>query len=887
MSKPKYFKYLLCSSLMCLMFSSVKADPPTKGGKNEGPSTTDSKLTAQTIKKNDPYEILREKGFSVESNDDLNLDLFEANNLDVALKEVLEFVLHNKTSVFTDKDSPEIQNIINNPLLKERIENTANYIKTSEDSRITKRFNILERLTSIKKLMEIEGSIPNNNLFFKFISSMKDAYQVFISREIADNILKNSREKVENSMTSQSATQTGAVNTSVSTGGVNIGILANVSNDEGSSEKAFYKIDTSGNVKISVGSGVAKYLSGSVGYNLGTTRTLIFYSLEQFLDSYAKNGKISSVELREPDIKKIAKSRDEMKKAEKQLLSNMQNSINTYLKVYNIIPQNIKFRLPEITSSSYADSQLSATSACSLNAEAECLASLGMETKIQSQIISTSMRHSYIKLIKKDCSPSKYAESSYEISKFLNQEKNKKYIETQENLKSYFENETNSKETNQKALSLLVSNMLGDLKQYNSCLYILSDDSLPKEDKAHAQALKDKIELNWLGIINSLIKGRLDFLKTAIATAVKLREYCDSEENLKLFKSLYSEINNLSKMQTFSKNFFKRNPNFETTYTSNVNSVIGQMQFELPTVGTTSLGIDYSQNESEAKFDNSEDITVRLQIPMAGDKLLGRHNIKNKFKELIKKLSESKNNYLSNSCKEALGVVEKDFSNILKELGIKTTAKIPTVLSEKKYIFLDIFLTKVNKNLGRNTIKPLPGSTNPIIKNEDIWTLKNIGRTDSSLTNLNIGIDKYGKANFSNNLGKSSSKIGSDTLSFIINKYNGLASGFSDSSSETNPMWEKFTTSQKEQLKILFENINKPDSNARYELQELFNNILENESKTKTEHIFAEFLENCSYYSIENTEKNYEKALDSLNKLLNLNYNVNYLAELNRLHTVK
>ena len=100
-------------------------------------------------------------------------------------------------------------------------------------------------------------------------------------------------------------------------------------------------------------------------------------------------------------------------------------------------------------------------------------------------------------------------------------------------------------------------------------------------------------------------------------------------------------------------------------------------------------------------------------------------------------------------------------------------------------------------------------------------------------------------------------------------------------------MWDKFTNSQKERLKTLFENINNTKSNARYELQTLFNDTLENENKTKIEHIFTKLLDSCSYYSIQNTEKNYEKALGNLNKVLNLNYTANYLSELDRLHTIK
>ena len=360
-----------------------------------------------------------ESGFSEKS---LALNLFENDNLDIALKEGFNFLLNTNSTTFIDDVGPIKDCIMQNALLKECIESTLNYI-ASDMPQGDKQFEILKRLNSLKKLMEIDKNIPNNNSFFKFVSSMKNAYQVLISRQIANQILENSRASVEKKLSSQNVSRNADISASIPLDGANLNISITNESSETSSEKSFYKIDNSTGLRCAVGTGLQGYLGIEMGNNLQVTRTLIFHSLEQFLDANTIDGKISSIELRAPEIKNIIKSRKVMQKNEKNLLSTIKSSIEWFLKSTGIVPQNLSLSWPNITATTSSNNEFTFTDTLDINASAKFLASLGFNVSADSGITSTKRPHSYLSLIDEDCSPSSYVTKASDILAFLKTEK--------------------------------------------------------------------------------------------------------------------------------------------------------------------------------------------------------------------------------------------------------------------------------------------------------------------------------------------------------------------------------------------------------------------------------------------------------------------------------
>ena len=195
-------------------------------------------------------------------------------------------------------------------------------------------------------------------------------------------------------------------------------------------------------------------------------------------------------------------------------------------------------------------------------------------------------------------------------------------------------------------------------------------------------------------------------------------------------------------------------------------------------------------------------------------------------------------------------------------------------------------MTQSDKNDHISTIVPLPGDEKPIIKNKNNWTLKLIKRIDSSLTKFKVGIDDYSSTNISNSLGKSSAIIGTDTLSFIKNKYNVFAMGLNDKETESNHMWSDFKNSQLSCFKDLIIKLSYKNSNVRYELQKLYNQTLMNHLQNSVEitKTFKNLLDACNNYTIHNSSENLEEALAALDRIMELNYTCNYLLEFNKIH---
>lgn len=852
---------------------------------------------------------LSEKGFTFKS-DDINtstnivkLDLLNGNNLNVALKEGFDFVVDDNTTDFVD-DKASINNIVaENMLLKECIESTAKYACREDVADKDKKFEILKRLTSIKKLMEIDSNFSGKNSFYVFVCAMKNAYQTLISRQIASEILESKRENVENIMGSDSSSRALEASTAGTYSGLVLGVKVGAENKEGTSEKSFYKIDNSGKVGVTLGTGYQDHLSANVGYNFDITHTLVFYSLEQFLDTYAKDGKISTIYLRSPEIREILKSRKQMQKSEKKLISDMQVAIEWYLKTAEIIPQNVVLEYSSVTVSNKAERHISVKNSLDFNAVADCFASLGMNVSTSVESVDKTAYNSYLSLLNDDCSASEYGEDSEQILEFLKQGENKKYLEIKSHMDSYLKRivvEDNVKKSD--VISILASNLLGDIRSYNANLSILSNDSANKGDKKSARESKNKLEKEWFGsfAVKNLNKGRLDILKSAICIASYLRDYAHTEEEINVFKKLYVEIERLSELQIFSKIRSKQRAEYGTTRNELITSAGGKIYLDVPVVGRTSIDIIYSKSSGDANFDDSEGIDIQTRLPMFGDKLLGAYSIRQQFRKLIKKLSEKTDNDTSVALKEALVLLEKDFDSIVKDIGIDACVHIADRLATDKYVTLTFFLSKVPKTSQNNLPESLPGQTDRIIKLNDEWVLKLVKRIDCYDLNAKVNLDGYAKLDIYGKEGRASSKIGTNTLDFIKSKFNVFSIGKTGNSGDLSPLWNKFKKGQEEQLKVLFKNISQKDKNARYEVQCLWNNILGTVNKlwksdtTKRDNInkvnkeiFEEFISSCEKYNELESQENFDKVSESFDKVMNIYHVYDYTPELKRVHSIK
>ena len=198
---------------------------------------------------------------------------------------------------------------------------------------------------------------------------------------------------------------------------------------------------------------------------------------------------------------------------------------------------------------------------------------------------------------------------------------------------------------------------------------------------------------------------------------------------------------------------------------------------------------------------------------------------------------------------------------------------------------LHFYLTTIPKTEFSNDLIPLPDS-DLIEKDKDTTILKLTKRIDSLNSDFKLQPEGVGLTAFQK-LGKASSKIGSDSFIFITNKFNTCELG--KNSASISGLWERFKQGQKRSFEELFKNVNNIDSNARYELQNIYSMIIKNiNSNTKissseksallkvAENLFRNFLTACKDFSqSENdssSDESYNKAISLLDSVLKLNH---------------
>lgn len=859
--------------------------------------------------------VMSEKGFKFQDSDivsyinstnDLTLDIFFENNLDIVLKEGIKFILNESNESYMDNKEEFCQPILNNMMLVECLENTVKYLEKQDVATQDKQLEIAKRIKGILKLMEIDDSINKDHAFKRFLIAVKNAYVTMISRRIAAEILEEYRGSVESKMSSENVARDAEISANAAESGIDIGIGIGAESKEGSSEKSFYRIDNSGSVSATIGAGVAEYLAASCGFSIEVTSALIFYSLEQFLDASILDGKLTSIRLRKDDISKIIKSRKEMQDAEKSLLATIHTGIEWYIKAAAVIPQNVNVKWPEPTFAHVAAKERTLAATIDIKAVAKCLAALGMDLSASKGVTKSTVYSSYLSLLNEDCRVSESGGTFDDLIKFLNQSDCKKFGEIKAYVESYFGSlaESMDVEDRAEAFSIIVSNIIGDLKHYNSSLAIIADETSSKEAVKSAKDVKHSIESDWIATsaIKRMNKGRLEMLKAAIVIAAYLREYADIPEEIDLFKSLYAELEHLVRLQMFSSSVLKNDAKFNTTREIYYSKVSGVTYLTIPFVGTTDFNISYTDAIGDAYFDTNQDIVVSVQIPVVGQKVLGTDSIKNKFKEMATKLSAKTDEAAAQVLANAVKMVDDKFDGLLNDFGIEKVISIPGVVSVNKYITLNFYLTKIAKTNEVNYKYALPGC-DYLSKDDDEWVLKLSKRIDYSKAELKAKGSSYG-VDLKDSVGRAKSKMGTDTLMFVSNKFTALALGTDfEKLSEPNSLWTSFKADQEPQFKELFNNIAKNESNSKYELQQMFGRMI-NGFKTndgldytqksslskKCSKKFESFCTACKDYVSSSDEKEQKEKFAEVSKLfdqiLELNYRYNWLTEFKQVHSI-
>ncbi len=652
---------------------------------------------------------------------------------------------------------------------------------------------------------------------------------------------------------------------------------------EGSAEKSFYRINKAGSLGGAFTVGIPKNIDISLSGKVELTQVLICRSLEQLLD----NNSSATIYQRASKINDIAKLRKEMQENERASLATFKTSLEFYLKLLEVISQNTNLVSPTITKTQAPNKERTIQASAELSADLKALAKAGIAAKVSAAAShsSTKVYHNYLSVLDEECLPSKIGVSP---EKIINKFETADYPIVR-SCKYY----TNSK---QEILAFATS-LKGDLSAYNQNLAILSNENATPKEKADAEKFKKTMEKKWLP---KYVTGRLNTLKAAIAAAVTLKTayngFNEDNENLNLFGDIYYQISELEKYQTFTKSIMpsKQSPNYTTKYGANSASIEGVFEYEIPKIGKSEIKISYGVTCSKY-------VIFSAKLPVQEGYIVGKTALQKALTKLKQNLSGS-NNKTARCIAEGVKLIIPKFDLEVNTLGYGINKYIPGKPIESA-VQLTFEFTQPPA-LGKDS-KPLPGEQK-VYSCPQSFTLKRVNGSEIKVINkdkIKLGM---ASAAIKGDIKRNSTVIGDNSLLFSTSKFNTFAKGLKDRTQqkETSELWTSFKNGQKNQLKCLFSNIASPGSNAHYELQCMYNDVLsyfnnngyeddyyhesskEKLEKQRVDEVFSNFSNACKDFSNDNSEENYNNASNLLDQVLKLNFDYSYMPSWNSLYSL-
>ncbi len=814
----------------------------------------------------------------------INVDPFEEVNLKAALIKAFEFAMDkNATSNFIVGENTLPENIEKNDALSMSMKTFVRSLKRVDENLTLEDIQMinLEVLKGIYKKLKDDKAIGKNNPFAKFVKGMVKLHQVYIARRLADEIMVKYRASAENDFIDTRKSSSIDAGSTGNIGPATVGGSAGIHKDEGSADSSFYTISVGGGARLSVGIGTAA-IGAEVGASVDVTKSAIFYSLEQLLDS----GKIKKGVLTSKDVKETLKSRKKMQEKEKKLLSTFGTNVEGYLKMIGAVPVSTYLEWPKLTKAAPAEETVNVSK--SVDATISALEVLGLNV-VENDDVKTWRRPSgYLTLISDDCSPSDGL-TAETIVKFLGDKYDKS--------SNYIDKDKKDNNVNEVVLPII----LGDIRAYNTALNILAEN---KSDKK-ASERKHGIEERWLPKSKLTSEGRLGVLKSMIATISVLRETASNEREIELFKQMYEEISRLAKLLEFSKNKVNRSATFMTESTAHNKAIQASASVTIPKFGDTQFSFTRSIcRDNPFQEENGDYMTFDVILPCTPVGIVGAGVLGKSFNQYRRLMGKS---HATSDFGGTFGLAI-DGINLLKDQML-----IPDVLGDVTGSFvgtakLTVSVVRVDapepiayptRTLSKDgpvmpkEVRPLPGKE-LITRKENRWTTLYV--KGGAYVNSDIGKDfKLASLTYSSSVGKEFLIIGSDTLAYLSCRFNAFSLGLQDSKDAMSP-WYTLKKRQKKQLIKLFENVTKDEANVIYEVQNMYNSIMDNideqdtKAAKKCTEAFKEFLSACKEVATAENDgakqAAYDKASKQFDKILKMNFDYNFMSDYKKAYQV-
>lgn len=833
------------------------------------------------------------------------IDLFEMINSNAALIQAFNFAMDENAKTNFISGKYELPKYIKNN--RELFGAMQNFVINLENSKSMKeeekQILDLEDLKNIYSLLKENRSIGEQDVFSKFVKGMINVYKVLIARRLADEIMTRDRGVVEDKFITSRKYGSANIGTVAKNGIASVGASASYHTDEGSDVSSFYTINVGKGARLSVGFGDVRAIGAEVGASADETKSAIFYSLEQLLDS----GKVSANILSAKELRQTLESRQKMQNRERELLSIFGKDVEGYLKMIGKVPVSTYLEWPKLTKASPSEEATNVSK--QLDASVSILKAAGLNVVVSDDVKTWKRPSGYMILVSEDCSPSDGL-SAADIVEFLG--------------KQYDISETFGGKSDVNVLPII----LGDIRAYNSVLNILAEN---KSDKK-AEQRKHEIEERWLPKHKFTSEGRLGVLKSMIATVAVLRETAVTDKEMELFKQLYTEMSRLANLLEFSKNKSNRSATFMIEAQAHNKAIQASASINIPYFGDAQISFTRSvSRDNPFQEENGDCMNFDFIVPLTPTGIVGTEAIEkslNTYHQITTGINNTAFGY-----GDTFNLVKKGF-NLIKD-----TVKAPgnllkgTAAGISGYAVLSIAMTRVDapnpdpvayparilsesRSEATAASRPLPNKK--FIKREKnkwvIWYSRGTAYLGSDMVaeqyseyaqkgadflKSGININDYLsmiKLSYSSGIGKEKIVIGTDTLSYLTAKYNAFSIGLQDSKDAMSP-WYALKNNHKEHLIKLLENITDEESNVIYELQNMYNsikdNIGENDAKTseKCTKLFGDFLSVCNDLVVAKDEtakeKAFEKASALMDQIFRMNFDYNFMNDYRKAYQIK
>ncbi|MDR0715238.1 MAG: hypothetical protein LBF25_00420 [Puniceicoccales bacterium] len=849
----------------------------------------------------------------------LKLNLSNGCTLAAVTKRAFEFFLNPKNSpnhltnmpfIFGPYHLPEV--IQNNPELKFKLQEIVEHLDTfpretsAKEDCLSKLHEMRSLLKEAYNLVAHDTNITADNAFAKFIQGNIKTINVIIADSVAKKVLQEIRSQSEAELLKTNTASSVAVESSVGWGPFSLSISGSLDTKQGIGENSLYEISRSGNLSIGVGAKAPEdVLSISCQAGATLTYTILFHSIEQLLDAGELQGTIS-----EETSQKLSK-RSELQNAEKQLLSVMGSDVEGFLKMIGIIPLGTYVEWPHLTKAEAPMTSIAIGGELAMSAEVKSFTKLGM--KISKSYTGTTYRksHSFLSLLDSDGHPADNL-TAKDIKRIIG----KQYDFSKKLLGSLVENAS---------VLAPIYILSGDLRGYVSVVQELAAleqsknskqeklASLKKlQDSKGIEKLKQEIKKLKQGIkelkerkhgYESRLsphhtltsEGRLGVLKTYIVTAAALSQYAKTTEEIALCKKMFLELKKLESLLEFSKDEKSRSGTFikNANHSLTTSGISGTMK-----VDKCSITCDYNEySDSPFLDENGRYLSFTVTIPSSS---IGSATIQTIKDHMSRKAltGEEFGDRIAGDIKH-IATDALNWTETLESLGQEidlpdeSPLKIGPSLSGSTKISAQSMWIEPNSD-QQSSLKPLPGKE--LMVRDSPQLVSQFYKASASIK-VGVkgaikgvptpipGVTVGGSVSASHTTtGQVIVKLGTNTISYVLSKFNTWQRGVNESEGKTSIAWERLKKNNQDAFAEILKNFAKDGSEPFYELQGLYNDILKNVDAdtslgVQCTELFEKLLEHCKKLSEGTIDL--PTVLASFDEVLAFNYHHSFLPHLN------